>query len=76
MPSIMLDCPHCTANSMGFALVYETPIRDKPSNFLTLGICGKCAAGVVVEYMSVQRVSWSRLSEQIFRIDKWSVCRG
>jgi len=19
---------------------------------------------------------WSRLSEQIFRIDKWSVCRG
>jgi hypothetical protein len=22
------------------------------------------------------RVRWSRLSEQIFRIDKWSACRG
>jgi len=21
-------------------------------------------------------LSWSRLSEQIFRIDKWSACRG
>ena len=23
-----------------------------------------------------QSLSWSRLSEQIFRIDKWSLCRG
>jgi hypothetical protein len=23
-----------------------------------------------------QRMSWSRLSEQLFRVDKWSVCRG
>ena len=23
-----------------------------------------------------QTVSWSRLSEQLFRVDKWSVCRG
>jgi hypothetical protein len=22
------------------------------------------------------KVSWSRLSEQLFRVDKWSVCRG
>jgi len=21
-------------------------------------------------------VNWSRLSEQLFRVDKWSVCRG
>ena len=21
-------------------------------------------------------VSWSRLSEQLFRVDKWSLCRG
>jgi len=21
-------------------------------------------------------MSWSRLSEQLFRVDKWSVCRG
>jgi restriction endonuclease Mrr len=21
-------------------------------------------------------LSWSRLSEQLFRVDKWSVCRG
>jgi hypothetical protein len=24
----------------------------------------------------VHEVSWSRLSEQLFRVDKWSVCRG
>jgi hypothetical protein len=23
-----------------------------------------------------ERVRWARLSEQIFRVDKWSVCRG
>jgi hypothetical protein len=23
-----------------------------------------------------RKLRWSRLSEQIFRIDKWSVCRG
>ncbi len=28
------------------------------------------------QYSSLNRVRWSRLSEQIFRIDKWSRCRG
>ena len=23
-----------------------------------------------------RQLKWSRLSEQIFRVDKWSVCRG
>jgi hypothetical protein len=23
-----------------------------------------------------EKVRWARLSEQIFRVDKWSVCRG
>ena len=31
--------------------------------------------GSVIEGLSVQ-MSWSRLSEQLFRVDKWSVCRG
>jgi len=26
--------------------------------------------------MSGLELSWARLSEQIFRIDKWSLCRG
>ena len=26
--------------------------------------------------VTTQNVWWSRLSEQIFRVDKWSVCRG
>jgi hypothetical protein len=25
---------------------------------------------------SVRKQSWSRLSEQFFRFDKWSLCRG
>jgi hypothetical protein len=53
MPSIILDCPHCTANSMGFSIVYETPLPDNPSIFLTLGICGKCSGGVIVLFGSV-----------------------
>jgi hypothetical protein len=24
----------------------------------------------------VEQLRWSRLSEQIFRVDKWSLCRG
>jgi RNA-directed DNA polymerase len=30
----------------------------------------------VSRYHHVRRVRWSRLSEQILRVDKWSVCRG
>ena len=47
---------------------------------------GKYAAEVPVElieddtawspYQSPQDVRWSRLSEQIFRLDKWSLCQG
>ncbi len=33
-----------------------------------LGLLG----GTVAAYLE----SWSRLSEQIFRVDKWSLCRG
>jgi hypothetical protein len=29
-----------------------------------------------VDPLAVQAGRWPRLSEQIFRIDKWSVCRG
>ena len=27
-------------------------------------------------HISIEHQRWSRLSEQIFRFDKWSVCRG
>ena len=32
----------------------------------------------IADELAVSRptVKWSRLSEQIFRVDKWSVCRG
>jgi hypothetical protein len=33
-------------------------------------------AGKVVKGPITSVVSWSRLSEQLFRVDKWSVCRG
>jgi hypothetical protein len=26
--------------------------------------------------LGAMRLRWARLSEQIFRVDKWSVCRG
>jgi len=37
--------------------------RERP---MLVAVMGKGPCGV----------SWSRLSEQLFRVDKWSVCRG
>jgi predicted hotdog family 3-hydroxylacyl-ACP dehydratase len=34
------------------------------------------ALGIVRDGVITGEVSWSRLSEQILRLDKWSVCRG
>jgi hypothetical protein len=31
---------------------------------------------VTAFFTACLRLRWSRLSEQIFRVDKWSVCRG
>ena len=41
-------------------------------------ICPGCGERVVAPNRSefVSEQSWSRLSEQIFRVDKWSLCRG
>jgi hypothetical protein len=30
----------------------------------------------VLDLSNTGKVRWSRLSEQIFRVDKWSLCRG
>ena len=31
----------------------------------------------MTEFTATQSIlSWSRLSEQLFRVDKWSLCRG
>jgi hypothetical protein len=30
----------------------------------------------VVKAFSIGSMKWSRLSEQIFRVAKWSLCRG
>jgi hypothetical protein len=32
--------------------------------------------GPVKRYYDYERVRWLRLSEQNFRVDKWSLCRG
>jgi hypothetical protein len=34
------------------------------------------AGAIVTGAIITIGVSWSRLSEQILRVDKWSVCRG
>ena len=36
----------------------------------------KAHTGAVNRHLGIGWVSWSRLSEQLFRVDKWSVCRG
>ena len=37
---------------------------------------GQMAMGMFPRAVARVEVKWSRLSEQIFRVDKWSVCRG
>ena len=39
-------------------------------------IVGILIALVATGYYKFDPVRWSRLSEQLFRVDKWSVCRG
>jgi hypothetical protein len=47
----------------------ESPSLSAPGAFLNpLLVVGVVGFGYGVR--------WSRLSEQIFRVDKWSVCRG
>jgi hypothetical protein len=45
------------------------PFRLLPTQFLLLD-------GDKAVPIGSRAVSWSRLSEQLFRVDKWSVCRG
>ncbi len=40
---------------------------------LVVSLCTDHIAGLG---FSTSQVRWSRLSEQIFRVDKWSLCRG
>jgi hypothetical protein len=37
---------------------------------------GNLLAAIAALGHVMRKLKWSRLSEQIFRIDKWGVCRG
>jgi uncharacterized protein DUF4145 len=51
MPSVVLECPHCGAEKIGFNLVAEYRVAQTNSvRFLTLGVCSNCDNGVVVEF--------------------------
>ena len=42
----------------------------------TCAAFGECDSNIVDSEFGRGRLRWSRLSEQLFRVDKWSVCRG
>jgi len=51
MPAVILNCPHCAAEAVGFSLVYQTSLPSMPgAYYLTLGICGKCEGGAIIDY--------------------------
>ena len=51
-------------DEVGRLIVYKS---KAPSNY---------SIGERVRVTATVKERWSRLSEQIFRIDKWSLCRG
>lgn len=40
------------------------------------GLGGDGRRSLLVPILLIGGLRWSRLSEQIFRVDKWSLCRG
>ena len=58
-----------------YMLVVWYGIGYWPAFALSIVILG--LFGALLDRIVLRRVlSWSRLSEQLFRVDKWSVCRG
>jgi hypothetical protein len=58
----------------GVMVLRDGTIRGGTSFFYSIGTYS-CSDGRWKGEMTV-KVSWSRLSEQNFRVDKWSLCRG
>ena len=58
--------------------VYERKPKQQAGECWTRRAAGKLKPDVINmdDVRDQGRLRWSRLSEQIFRVDKWSVCRG
>src|SRR5262245_58573237 len=63
MPSIILECPHCGAEKIGFNLAAEAPARRRPpggvQRFRVLLICSNCEEGMVALFDSRSTVQGS-----------------
>jgi hypothetical protein len=60
-----------TIKGMGPAMMSEILCHSRPEEYMLWNR----RAYVGLRYLGVDK-RWSRLSEQIFRVDKWSMCRG
>lgn len=54
MPSVILECPHCGADKIGFAITHEAPVILKPKElgnsgrrFRTMMVCSHCEGAVI-----------------------------
>src|SRR5260370_21528015 len=55
MPSIILECPHCGAEKIGFALVYELEAHrptSHPRKFRTVAVCSNCNDWIIAIFDS------------------------
>jgi len=51
MPSIILECPHCLAEKVGFSIIYERKtIAPGLDRFQTLMICSNCDGPVIGQF--------------------------
>jgi hypothetical protein len=60
----------------GKGAFFFSEVLGPPGQYKTTITNYPILTGAITYYDSNGAERWSRLSEQIFRIDKWSVCRG
>jgi hypothetical protein len=61
--------------------IARRPLKEKRHRYKKdlgqlMKAAGADAVGALLVLLDLLELRWSRLSEQIFRVDKWSVCRS
>jgi VanZ family protein len=61
----------------GTAFLFALGTSSRNGRLLIAPVLLVCSIAMeTLQHFIPGRVSWSRLSEQIIRLDKWSLCRG
>ena len=62
MPELVMNCPHCNSEKVGFDFVGESlqsPVGERPKLWTTCFVCRKCGEGVVVKLIDGKNTGYS-----------------